>query len=123
MSNLNDIVVDGCKLEGKIVRELERMATFARDLGFEGPALISVHFDGMEDVLLMRPGPGGRRMRNDQVSFARVHIDDLRQPIAPALQETFDILWQSGWWGDGSASYPRGEWLGYKDAHNYGGPA
>ena len=72
-------------LEAKIVHHLERMAGFARELGFDGPAMISVHFEGMENVMLMRPGRGGRPIRNREIAFPPVLLPDLRLPVAALL--------------------------------------
>lgn len=114
-----EIVIDGRKLEAKAVHHLERLAGFAGELGFDGQALISITFEGMEDVVLMRPGPGGRRMRVPDLGYAPILLRNFHQSVADSLREIFDMLWQSGGWPEGSTSYVDGAWAGYRDEENY----
>ncbi|MBG6118952.1 MULTISPECIES: hypothetical protein [unclassified Sphingobium] len=115
-----DIPIDGRHLEGQVVRTLERMARIALELGLEGPALVQVGFDGIDDVHLLRARGGGRRMRIPELGLPVLTLAALRPPLAGALHETFDILWQAGGWPDGSPSYGGDKWAGYADTRNYG---
>jgi hypothetical protein len=114
------ILVDGRRLEAIIIRNLERMAGIAADLDLAGSALIAVTFDGMEDVELTRARPGGHRMRRPDIYLPIAQVNDLAAPLAGALREQLDILWQSAGWPDGSPSFDAGEWVGYRDDRNYG---
>ncbi len=114
-----EILVDGRRLEGLIVRALERMAGIAEGLGLVGPALVSVGLEGVEDVELTRARPGGRRVRQPEVILPTVMLPNLSSPLAQALHEQFDILWQTAGWPDGSPSFGGGAWAGYEDRQNY----
>jgi hypothetical protein len=107
------ILVDGPRLEGLIIRTLERMAQIALALGLEGPGLVAFGLDGMVDVELTQARAGGRRIREPELTFAPAMLGDLADPIAPALHEQFDMLWQSAGWREGSPSFDRGDWSGY----------
>ena len=113
------ILVDGRRLEAIIIRNLERMAGIAADLDLAGPALIAVSFDGMEDVELTRASAGGRRIRRPDIYLPIAEVEDLTAPLANALREQLDILWQMSGWPDGSLSYGTGEWAGYRDDRDY----
>lgn len=113
------ILVDGRKLEAVIVSNLERMASLAAGLDLTGPALVSITLDGMEDIELTRARPGGRRIRRLDIYLPLAQIDDLTAPLAEALHEQLDILWQTAGWPDGSPSFGEGEWAGYRDHRNY----
>ncbi|TAN17268.1 MAG: hypothetical protein EPN45_01890 [Rhizobiaceae bacterium] len=114
------ILVDGLRLEAIIIRNLERMASIAAQLDLAGPALIAVSLDGMEDVELTRARPGGRRIRRPDIYLPITEISDLTAPLANALREPLDILWQTAGWPDGSPSFGEGAWAGYGDDRNYG---
>lgn len=114
-----DILVDGRRLEGTIVRTLEKMGRIAANLGLGGEGLISIALDGIEDVELMRPRGGGRRFKRQQLGLTIAELKDIAAPMAMALQEQFDILWQSGGFADGSPSYDDDGWAGYADPQSY----
>ncbi len=114
-----DIGVNGLGLEALIVRSLERMAGIAIELGLAGPALFSISLDGIEDVLLKRARPGGRRFRRPDLNLSVAAVESLDSPMAAAMHEQLDILWQAAGWGDGSPSFGQGAWAGYMDERNY----
>jgi hypothetical protein len=114
------ILIDGRRLEAIIIRNLERMAGIAADLDLNGPALIAVSFDGMEDVELTRARPGGRRIRRPDIYLPIAQVEDLTSPLADALREQLDILWQAAGWPDGSPSFGTGGWAGYREDRDYG---
>lgn len=109
-----EILVEGRGLEKEIVRNLERMASIASELALHGPALVSVSLLGIEDVELSRSRAGGRPIRKRELVFQPVKLDDLAKPLAMALHDQLDMLWQSSGWTDGSPSFASGEWDGYK---------
>jgi hypothetical protein len=113
------ILVDGRRLEALIIRNLERMAQIALALGLDGPGLVAFGLDGVEDVELTRPRAGGRRIRQPELVFGPAMLGDLAEPIAPALHEQLDMLWQSAGWREGSPSFDRGDWAGYADDPAY----
>ncbi len=117
-----DILVEGRRLEGDIVHTLERMARIATGLGLGGAALLAIALDGVEDVELTRPRGGAKRIRHQEISLPVVTVEDLGQPVAEALHEALDILWQSARWSDGSPSFGGDGWAGYTDLQNYGEP-
>ncbi|WP_312405752.1 hypothetical protein [Brevundimonas sp.] len=114
-----DIGVDGLVLEALVVRNLERMASIAVELGLGGPALVAISLDGIEDVHLTRARPGGRRFRRPDLYLPVATLEDLDGPIASRLHEQLDILWQAAGWADGSPSFGQGAWAGYVDERNY----
>jgi len=113
------ILVEGRRLEAMIVRNLERMGAMAAGLELGGPGLISIVLDGVEDVELTRARPGGRRIRRPDVYLPVAIVEDLAAPLASALREQLDILWQTAGWPDGSPSFGAGEWAGYHDDRIY----
>lgn len=113
------ILIDGRRLEASIVRNLERMAAIARGLDLDGPALVSVTLDGVEHVELTRARQGGRPIRRPEVILHTVMLDGLAPPLASALHEQLDILWQTAGWADGSCSFAEQGWVGYADERNY----
>lgn len=113
------ILIDGRRLEGTIVHSLERMAAIARGLDLDGPALVTVTLDGVEDVELTRARQGGRPIPRPEVTLPTVMLAGLAPPLASALHEQFDILWQSAGWADGSCSFIEQGWVGYADEGNY----
>ena len=116
----SQILVDGRRLEALIVRNLERMAVIANGLDFAGPALVAISLDGVEDVELSGAQPGGRRLRLPEVNLPMAKLADMEGELATALQEQFDVLWQTAGWGVGSPSFADGSWAGYSDVQHYG---
>lgn len=107
------IVVDGLELEATIIQNLDRMLRFAGELGFEGGAVISIAFEGMEDVELRQ---GRRKFGKPEFYLPAVTIRDISEPIASSVQEQLDILWQMAGQRDGSPSFQDGMWSGYRRA-------
>ena len=105
-----EILVAGELLEALVVRNLERMATILIDLGLGGPAFVSIALKGTEDIILTRAHFSGRPIRTPSFVLPTAEIADLSKPMADALHEQFDILWQTSGWGDGSPSFGFGTW-------------
>jgi hypothetical protein len=114
-----EIMVDGRGLEAMIVRNLERMAGIATDLGLGGGGLVTISLDGIEDVQLTRARPGGRRFARPDLYLPVAALEDIGGPMASSLHEQLDILWQSAGWPDGSPAFGAGAWAGYADERNY----
>ncbi|MVZ98167.1 hypothetical protein EUU23_10725 [Sphingorhabdus sp. IMCC26285] len=113
----SDIIIDGGWLERHIVGWYERLCRGLAPLGLAGPGIVGLSLHGTEDVILMRSRPGGRKIVMPEIHLATLEVADLSEPIAPALQEAFDIMWQASGWRDGSPSYGSGTWSGYS-AHD-----
>jgi hypothetical protein len=111
-----EISVDGMALEAQIITTLDRMTAMARELGFDGPALISVVLDGLEDVAIPPPQARTRRLNEREIVFPLVRLHDLAVPVAPDLREGLDMLWQAAGCATGSPSFEGDEWQGYKCA-------
>jgi hypothetical protein len=105
------IVVDGIDLERTIVGNLDRMFEFARELAFEGGAVIAVAFEGMSDVELRQ---GRRKFGRDDIVFPSITVPDLSDRVASALHEQLDIFWQMAGAKEGSPSFQDGLWTGYR---------
>ncbi|HEV2562407.1 MAG TPA: hypothetical protein VGT78_09725 [Rhizomicrobium sp.] len=111
IDNDPQIVVDGLELESTIIHTLDRMRRFAGDLGFEGGAAISIAFEGMEDVELRQ---GRRKFGRREFALPAVTVSDISEPVASAVQEQLDILWQMAGQRAGSPSFQEGHWTGYR---------
>ncbi|MBO9707444.1 MAG: hypothetical protein J7521_04440 [Caulobacter sp.] len=108
------IDIDGLALEQLAVTNLERMAAIALDLGFDGPALVQVSFNGMHEVALRQGDLAApRRMLLPDLGLPTIQIPNLRDKLAGPLQDGFDRLWQTAGWPIGSPSFEHGEWSGY----------
>lgn len=105
IDNDPEIVVDGRALEAAIVEHLERLAGVLSIIGLKGPGLIAIAFRGIEDVVLHRSRPGGRKIRRSELFLPELQVDDFPMPLQPLLREQFDILWQAAGWPDGSPSF------------------
>ena len=110
-----EILVDGRWLEGRIVTGVERLAGILVGLGLGGPSFLGIGFEGVEDVVLGRARPGGRKIRRPSFALPVTQLDDPIDRPANALHEQFDILWQTAGWGDGSPSFGTGVWDGYQE--------
>lgn len=108
-----EIVIDGRKLEGEIAAAVERLGGILAELGLGGPVLLGVGFEGMEDVVLARARPGGRKINRPSFALPVVELHDPADRPANLLHEPFDILWQISGWADGTPSFGSGQWQGY----------
>jgi hypothetical protein len=107
-----EILIDGRWLERQIVGWCERLCTVLAPLGLDGPGIVGLSLHGMEDVILQRARPAGRKIAMPDIHLATIEVADLAEPIAPVLHEAFDIMWQASGWRDGSLSYASGQWSG-----------
>jgi hypothetical protein len=113
------ILIDGRRLEAKIVRHLERMGRIAASLELGGAGALSITLDGVEDVELTRATPGGRRIRRPEIVLPVVETLDLTAPFGDVVRESLDVIWQTAGWADGSPSFGDGAWAGYADERTY----
>ncbi|MHA6718656.1 hypothetical protein ACX40Y_04305 [Sphingomonas sp. RS6] len=104
------IPIDGRMLEAQIVEGFERLGAILAGAGFSGPALIALALEGTEDVELTRARPGGRRIGRPFIGLPALEVEDFTAPVAPALHEAFDRIWQMSGWPDGSPSFAYGIW-------------
>jgi len=112
-------VVDGCQLEWETVFHLERMAKILGQLGLSGPAILELRLDGAEDIILSKARPSHRPLQRRDFMLPHVMVDDLSAPLAPALHDIFDQLWQAAGWPEGSPSYTGDTWQGYTNVTVY----
>ena len=106
------IAVDGRLVEREFVTWSERLAAALATVGLAGAGLVQLSVDGTEDVILQRARPGGQKIGYPSLFLRLIEVDDLAAPLAPAMHEAFDILWQASGWRDGSPSFPYGHWSG-----------
>lgn len=111
-----EIVIDGRRLEADIADALSRLGAALAEFELGGRTLVEISFDGMEDVILSRARPGGRKIGRPQTALPALFVETLLDHPANALHEQFDILWQMAGWGDGSPSFGSGQWAGYDGA-------
>ncbi len=103
-----EIAVDGRDLERLIVSSIERAGSMLKELNLSGPTTISISLIGVEDVILTRARPGGRKIGKPYLQLPATISPSLIKGVGSALQEQFDILWQSSGWADGSPSFQSG---------------
>lgn len=108
-----ETVINGLELEREIVATVERLGGILAELSLGGPALLGIGFEGMEDVVLARARPGGRKIGRPGFALPVVELQDPADRPANFLHESFDILWQTSGWGDGTPSFGGGQWDGY----------
>tara|TARA_R110000868_G_scaffold67056_19_gene199410 strand:+ start:1584 stop:3296 length:1713 start_codon:yes stop_codon:yes gene_type:complete len=108
-----EIVIDGRQLEDEIVHALDRLGAALAELELGGRALVEISFDGIEDVILSRARPGGRKIGRSRTALPALFVNSLLDHPANALHEQFDILWQMAGWSDGSPSFGTSQWAGY----------
>lgn len=112
VDNDDVIAIDGRMVEREFVAWSERLARALASVGLSGGGLIQLSLDGTEDVVLQRAGPVGGKIRLPSLFLELLNVPDLAAPLAPAMHEAFDILWQSSGWRDGSPSFADGAWTG-----------
>ncbi|AXE63571.1 hypothetical protein BBF93_04565 [Hyphomonas sp. CACIAM 19H1] len=117
-----EIAVDGRDLERLIVSSIERAGSVLKALDLSGPTTISISLMGVEDVILTRARPGGRKIVKPYIQLPVTTAPSLIKGVGSALQEQFDILWQSSGWADGSPSFQSGTWHAGGD-RLHGGPS
>lgn len=110
IDNDREILIDGHRLEATIVAAIDRIAQALAQIDLGGGALVSISFDGTEDVILERGRPGGHKVRQPQFALPVIQLDDLQGNVSAALHEPFDILWNTSGWEDGSPNFGTGEW-------------
>jgi len=115
LDNDPEIVIDGLSLEAMIVGAFARLGAALAELGLVGPTLLSIAFDGTEDVELSRARPGGRKMRVPGFAMPFVLVDTLDGSVGDALHDAFDRMWQRSGWADGSPSFSTGYWRSSRD--------
>ncbi len=111
-----EIMIDGRWLETEIADGLARLGAALAELDLGGRTLVEISLDGMEDVILSRARPGGRKIGRPRTALPTLFVETLRDHPANAFHEQFDILWQMAGWGDGSPSFGTGQWAGYDGA-------
>lgn len=108
-----EILIDGRWLEAMIVRNLDRMAAIAVELGLVGPATIQLCLEDVGNVRLTRARPGRRQFRSPQIVLSSTEVQDVGNPVADSLRDSLDVVWQEAGWPDGSPSFSNGAWAGY----------
>lgn len=108
-----EILVNGNELEREIVAAVERLGGILAGLDLGGPALLGIGFEGTEDVVLGRARPGGRKIGRPSFALPVVELEDPTDRPANLLHESFDILWQTAGWSDGTNAFGSGQWDGY----------
>lgn len=106
------IVVKGKHLEWLIANAADRSLELAAGLGLAGPSLIGVVLYGLEDVEVSGPYKT-RRISKPSVILPVTIVPAGLVKSADYLRPTFDRLWMSAGFEDGSPSYREGHWLGY----------
>lgn len=107
------IMIDGNIVEREFVSWSERLAAALVIAGLSGRGLVQLSLDGIEDVVLQRARPGGKKIGYPSLFLALIEVEDLAAQLAAPMQEAFDILWQSAGWRDGSPSFEGDRWAGY----------
>lgn len=107
------VVVDGKHLESLIVKFADRSLELAAGLGLAGPSLIGVGVYGLEDVELSSPYKT-LRLTQPSIILPAAIVPEGVVKSGDYLRQTFDRLWMSSGFEDGSPSYGNERWDGYK---------
>jgi hypothetical protein len=106
------IVLKGKHLEWQIVNAADRSLELAAGLGLAGPSLVGVVLYGLEDVELA----GAYKTRRIGKPSIILPVSIIPLGVVKSgdhLRQTFDRLWMSAGFEDGSPSYGSGQWAGY----------
>lgn len=95
------------------------MACIADSLDLGSANLLSISFDGVEDVQLTQARSEGRCVRRGDLVLSPAEAFDLSAPLGDGVREALDVLWQSAGWPDGSPCCGDDAWAGYTDERTY----
>jgi hypothetical protein len=87
----------------QLTAHVTRVSTYAALRAYKSD-LVSITFQGVEDVELILASGGGRRIRKPEQFLPELRVDDLSAPMPPLLLEQFNILGQASGWAGGSPS-------------------
>lgn len=112
-------VVDGLKLEARIVRMTERMLEQAQALGLGGPAVIDIGCEGLDDVEIVAGSLSSIRLRRERILIGGPTVSIGDTPIGTQLRDALDELWLAMGRSSGSPSFADDSWTGYDDEAAY----
>ncbi|MGH6950882.1 MAG: hypothetical protein ACREH4_08420 [Vitreimonas sp.] len=113
------IGVEGFKLEAWIVRTIEKMLERAEALGLNGPAVIAVSLEGLEDVEIIAGNLPSTRLRRERILVGGTTLSIGETPIGTQLRGVLDDLWLAMGRGAGSPSFADDRWRGYENETEY----
>lgn len=113
------ILVEGHRLEARIVDAATCLARLASALGFAGRALVSASLHHMDDVEILC-GRRPCRMIGPQIHHIHtLQISSVAEADAMSLRPMLDALWLDFGNEDGSPSFSSGEWAGKGNSGPY----
>jgi hypothetical protein len=105
------ILVDGRRLEARLVSEATRLRTIADQLGLGVEGWLAIEAGGVENLEIAQSRPGGRPIRKPSLAFDPLSWDETVE-AAEVLKPALDRLWLASGWRDGSPSFVGGRWQG-----------
>lgn len=113
------IAVEGLQLEAWIVRMAERLLREAEALGLQGPAVIDVGCEGIDNIDVFPGRLKSVRVQRQTVLLNGPIITLGATPVATQLRAVLDDFWLAIGRGAGSPSFPDDHWRGYDDLPDY----
>jgi len=105
------ILVDGRRLEARLVSEATRLRALADQLGLGVDGWLAIEADGVEDLEIAQSRSGGRPIHKPSLVFDPVCWDE-PTGAAEVLKSALDRLWLASGWMNGSPSFAGGRWQG-----------
>lgn len=108
------IVLRGTWVEAAIVEAADRGLQLAQTIGLEGPYGVGVVIYGLDDVELQSRTRTGR-FRTQTLDLPISLVPQGATEVGDFMRQTFDQLWMSAGFGEGSPSFRTSRWAGYTE--------
>lgn len=97
-----EIVLPGQRLEAAVAEHLQPLLNCARGLGLEGEALVSLAFEGVDNLRLLGPGREGRPLGRPDLTLPNMRLPMLSKARGNEFQASLDVIWCLAGWPEGS---------------------
>lgn len=117
---VDPITLAGYPLERIIVKTLESVAEGYEKLQLRSPVIVRVTLNNVLGCRLIR-STGGHAQGFDRPCYLTesVGISTMTKPLGKVLRPILESIWRGAGWSDGSPSFGRGDWEGYKNPYPY----
>jgi len=106
------LLIDGRKLESRIVHGVMQLVMLAREAGFAGSAIVGVELQGIDLVQLGGARSVGRAFGIPDLWFGDAILPALDVPDVDVLKPILDRIWLDAGFDEGSPSFDQGSWAG-----------
>jgi hypothetical protein len=114
------VAMRGCPLERAIVKALDSVCDAYQELKLRSPAFLRVELYGVLGVRLAKSTAGRTAgFERPAVVTDVLSLVQMAKPLGLVLRSTLDSIWRAAGWADGSPSFARGDWDGYKNPFPY----